>query len=98
MRQFASDDVDRVGEGKSIRVERVMLRGFEHQGANGVMREHETEKLLANQFGGLAAQHHVSAAAQVSLQLVVDTLMLPALGIERGQLRRRGEVRVQEGG
>ena len=39
MRQFASDDVDRVGEGKSIRVERVMLRGFEHQGANGVMRE-----------------------------------------------------------
>ena len=48
MRQFASDDVDRVGKGKLIRVERVMLRGFEHQRADGVMGEHETEELLAH--------------------------------------------------
>jgi len=94
--QFTSDDVDRVSEGELIRVERIVLRGLEHQGADGVMGEHETEKLLADQFGGLASQHDLCAAAQMSFQFVVDALVFPPLGIERRQLRRRSEVRVQE--
>ena len=55
-----------MGEGELIGVERIVLGGFEHQGADGMMGEHEAEKLLAHQFGGFTAQHDLGTAAQVS--------------------------------
>ena len=53
-----------------------MLRGFKHQTPNGVMREHETEKLLADEFGCLAAQDDMRAAYAAAEKLVRETIPL----------------------
>lgn len=58
--------------------------------------EHEAEELLAHQFGGFAAKHDVRAAAQMGFEFVVDSFVLPALGIESGQLRSRSGNWIQE--
>ena len=83
MGQPPLDHMHGVEEGQPVGVFIGLQRSFMHQAADGKMRHQQTEKLLADQFGRLAAQDHLSTA-QMGLQLVQGGFDFPALVIEGG--------------
>ena len=71
--------------------------GFMHQPADSKMRHHKPIEFLANEIGGLAAQHYLGSA-QVGFEFVQGGFDFPALMIKRRQLARRGFVMIENGG
>ena len=84
-------------EGKAVGVLVGFEGGFMHQAANGEMCHQQPEHFLADQIGGLAAQHDFGAA-QMGLEFVERGFDFPALVIERGQFGGRSLLVIQNGG
>src|SRR5262249_52044199 len=67
------------------------------QGADRVVGQQVAPDLLLDQGRGLRAQHP-SRAAQVGLELLVARLVLPPLVVSPGQVLRRAQPGISDGG
>ena len=74
-----------------------MSCGLVHQVPDGVVDEQEAVKFLLGPVGVLRTQYQVRPA-EVGLDFVQGGLELPSLGVEGGQFRGRGLVRVEDRG
>jgi hypothetical protein len=86
-----ADERDPVGIGVAVD------GGFVHEVADGVMDEQEAVEFLLGAVGMAGAQNEV-ASAEVGLDFVQRGLELPPLGVDGGQLGRRGYGGVKDRG
>src|SRR5450759_5073241 len=90
-------DPQRGDEADPVRVVPAVVGCLDHEGADREVAAQVSPDLLADQVGGLRAQHRAWSAL-VGLELVEGQLDLPPLGVGRGEVDSADLGRVQHRG